>query len=388
MTLNSIYNFVCFYTENSFLRLRQIGIALGIFLMFLIFRKIFTKYIFKLILKLTSKTKTTMDDNIVFAFKKPITSLFVVLGLYTSLHYLGTVETLPLNPFHISLGFIKNCWNSAVIILTAWGVYNLTGDYSLLFDKIKNKYGIKVDNVLFPFVSKCLRAVIIALAGIMVLDKWDYNIQGFITGLGLGGLAFALAAQDAVGNVIAGINIILDKPFSIGDWISTSEIEGVVEDISFRSTKIRTFSQEIVTVPNSNLANAPITNYAKRNKRRISFNLGVTYDTSKDKIEICVQRIRKMLLEHSEIHKDIIFVNFDKFNDSSLDLFLYFFTKTTDWGQYLEVKEDINLKIMEILEEEGVNIAFPSTSLYFETPIKQEKDIDIFEEHGSYEDVV
>lgn len=163
--------------------------------------------------------------------------------------------------------------------------------------------------------------------------------------------------------------IILDKPFSIGDRIGTSSVEGTVEEITYRSTKVRTFAQALVTVPNSTMANEAITNWSKMGRRRITFNLGVTYTTPRFRLETCIARIEKMLREHPQIHQETIFVNFDRFNESSLDIFLYFFTVTTNWGEYLKVREDVNLKIMAILEEEKVSIAFPSRSVYFETPL-------------------
>ncbi len=133
-----------------------------------------------------------------------------------------------------------------------------------------------------------------------------------------------------------GVVIITDKPFSIGDWIESSSVEGVVEDINFRSTKVRTFAQALVTVPNSVLANEAITNWTKMGRRQISFKLGVTYSTPKEKLDKCITEIREMLKNHSDIHPQTIFVNFDGFNDSSLDIFLYFFTKSTDWGEFFK----------------------------------------------------
>ncbi|KYH31576.1 Low conductance mechanosensitive channel YnaI [Clostridium tepidiprofundi DSM 19306] len=364
-TMETINVFITFFSENSYKHTKSLGIALIIFLAFLFLRKFLAKRVLNIMLKITSKTKTDMDEKAVMGFQKPIRVLFVVLGIYFPLRYLGY-------DFHINIVFINKCLSSIIIILISWGLYNLTGEYSVLYEEMRDKFGLKVDKLLFPFVSKSLRVVIVAFAITIVLAEWDINIQMFVTGLGLGGLAISLAAKDAAANIIAGIVIIIEKPFSIGDWIATSEIEGTVEDISFRSTVIRKFGNELVTVPNSSLTTVPITNFSKRGKRRITFNLGLTYSTPKEKIETCVAKIKNMLEEHPDVHKETIFVTFDKFNDSSLDLFLYFFTKTTVWGEYLKVKEDINLKIMEILQQEGVSIAFPSTSIYFENKLLYE----------------
>nr|WP_316252536.1 mechanosensitive ion channel family protein [Bacillus aquiflavi] len=218
--------------------------------------------------------------------------------------------------------------------------------------------------MLIPFLSKTIRFIIIAIGISMIAEEFGYDVNKFIAGLGLGGLAVALAAKDALGNLFGGVVIITEKPFSIGDWIMTPSVEGTVEEISFRSTRVRTFAQALVTVPNATLAVETITNWSKKGKRRISFHLGLTYDTPKEKIEKIVRRIEELLRSHPDIHQETIFVKFDQFNESSLDIFLYFFTKTTNWGDFLTIKEEINFKIMDIIEEEEASIAFPSRTLY------------------------
>ncbi len=337
-------------------------IALGIFFLFLLFRKIFTKYIFHLFLKMTKKTKTDLDEQILLAFEKPLRVFLIIFGLYVSLTYL---------PLSLRMDMIVLLiFRSSLIVFLAWGLSNLANSTVLWIEWLGRKYNFEIDKILIPFFSKILRFVIIALTISIIAEEWGYEIDSIIAGLGLGGLAFALAAKDTVGNIFGGVVIITEKPFTLGDWIETPSVEGTVEDITFRSTRIRTFAQSMVTIPNSTLANEPITNWSKMGKRRITFHLGVAYTTPREKLEKVVKQIREMLETHDEIHQQTIFVHFDKFNDSSLDIFLYFFTKTTIWAEWLRVKEEINLKMMEILETEGVSIAFPSTSVYFETPLE------------------
>ncbi|MCP4726556.1 MAG: mechanosensitive ion channel family protein, partial [bacterium] len=180
------------------------------------------------------------------------------------------------------------------------------------------------------------------------------------------GLAFALAAKDTVANLFGSVTILLDRPFVVGDWIETPSIEGTVEDIRLRSTQIRTFANAQVTVPNSTLANSAITNWSRMKKRRIKYKLGVTYSSNSGQIEECVKKIKGMLETHPDVHQEVIFVYFTDFGGSALELFLYFFTMTTVWKEYLEVRQDINLKIMKIVEELGMSIAFPSQSVYIE----------------------
>src|SRR5690625_4724068 len=229
--------------------------------------------------------------------------------------------------------------------------------------------------MLIPFLSRALQVIIIAISISVILQEFNYNIGGFITGLGLGGLAFSLAAQDALSNLFGGIVIITEKPFNIDDWILTPSVEGTVEDISFRSTKVRTFAQALVTVPNATLANEPITNWSKMGKRQITFDIQLTYDTPGDKIKATVDKITNLLENHPEIHQETIFVNVNEYKEDGLSVFLYFFTKTTAWGDYLKIREEINLRILEIIEKEEAQIAIPSRKL-FVNPEKEEKNND------------
>lgn len=330
----------------------DIGIACLIFLLFLVFRKIFTTYIFKLIIRLSKKTPTDFFTNVLLAFERPLRTFFVILGTYLALSYLK---------FDIStMIFVQKTYQSLLFLLIGWGFYNFASENSSLLLGLAKKFQLEQESMLLPFLSKIIRFTIIALTFAIILDVFGYNIGAFVAGLGLGGLAFALAAQDTVANFFGGVVIIVEKPFKKGDWILTPTVEGTVEDITFRSTTIRTFADALVTVPNSKLVNEPITNWSLMRKRRISFQLGVSYQTSHEKLKRVTKKIEQMIREHEAVHPDTIMVYFTEFKESSYDIFIYFFTKTTVWGEYLAVKEDINLKIMQILEEEGVEIAIPS----------------------------
>ena len=180
-------------------------------------------------------------------------------------------------------------------------------------------------------------------------------------------MAFALAAKDAAANIIAGIFIILDKPFTIGDWVNNDSLEGSIEEISFRTTKIRAVDQSLIIVPNSKLTNEAVINFSRRGKRRVNLNLELTYRTSREKLEICVDSIRNMLENHPQVSKEDILVRFDKFNGTSLDILICFFTDTADFDEYFKIKENVNFRLVEILQQEGVSMAFPSTSVYVES---------------------
>jgi len=331
-----------------------------IFLVVLLVRGIFTGFIFYMILRFTRKTKTDLDRAALLAFEGPLKSFFIAVGLYLALFY------LPLPP--VLIAFISNLFRSVVIILLAWGFYNLAGGEA--YNEVSDK--MKLDQSLSLFASKALRAVIIALSVVIIAQEWGYDVSGLVAGLGLGGLAISLAAKDAVANLFGGVIIIMDRPFTCGDWILTPSVEGTVEEMSLRSTRVRTFANALVTVPNAILANEAVTNWTRMQKRRVSFHLGVTYTTPRQKLQNCVDKIRDLLENHPEVHPDLIMVRFDHFGSSSLDIFIYFFTHTKVWTEFLSVKEEINFKIMEILEGEGVSVAFPSRSIYFENKLEAE----------------
>ncbi|MBM7703110.1 mechanosensitive ion channel domain-containing protein [Metabacillus iocasae] len=348
---------------------KNTGIAIGIFVIFLGLRKLFTTYLFKFIIGFVKNKKIDIVTNILEAFEKPLRWVFVIIGIQLALPYL---------PFELlSLEVERQIVRSSFVALAAWGFYNMADSTSLFFSTFSKNFDFQVDRIIIPFVEKIIRTIVIVLSVSIIAEEWGFNVNGFVAGLGLGGLAFALAARETLANLFGGVVIITEKPFTIGDWIKTPSVEGVVEDITFRSTKIRTFAQALVTVPNSTLSNEPIINWAKMGKRQIAFHLGVTYDTPKAKLEKVVKEIKEMLIDHPDIHNEVIFVNFDRFNDSSLDLYLYFFTNTTVFGDYLNVKEDINFRIMGILEKEQVEIAFPTRTLVIQKdgqPVKEQEE--------------
>jgi MscS family membrane protein len=219
-----------------------------------------------------------------------------------------------------------------------------------------------------------LGIVVIVIGGMVVVQEWDFDITGIVTGLGLGGLAFALAAKDTLSNIFGLLMIITDKPFKIGDWIKTPHVEGTVEDIGFRSVKVRTFAQALVSVPNSIIANNTITNWSRMGKRRIKFNAAFTYSSTKEQLDAFTQKAERYLRNHNDIDQGTIFVKFSGFNDSSLDVFFYFFTKTTNWGEFLTVQHEVKLEIAKIAEGLNLSFAFPSQSIYMETsPTKEDR---------------
>lgn len=350
-------------------------ISIGIFLLFLLFRKIFAKYVFTLLLKISKKAPTTLFSQIIKAYEKPIQWLFIIIGIYAAARYFPLFNHN--NPFFLDL------IRSGIIIVISWGLYNLTASSSHLFDKLNEKYSLEIDAILIPFLSRVLRVVIVAVAISVIAQEFGYNVTSFIAGLGIGGLAISLAAKDALANLFGGFVIITERPFSIGDWIKTSTVEGIVEEITFRSTRVRTFADAVVTVPNATLSNDTITNWSKMNKRQISFQLKLSYDTTKSTLESIVNQIKELLENHPEVHKDAIHVSFTDYQEDGYGILINFFTNTTVYAEFIKIKEDINFSIKGILEKEGTTPAVPGRRLYLEQQSELQLKNNVTQSQGS-----
>lgn len=346
----------------------HVGIAVAIIVIFFVISQLFTRYFLKLMTKIATKTKSRVDDAIVNSFQKPVELFLTSTGFYLGLTYLS----LPGSWIHL----ITEFYRTLIIIFIGWGFFLFSNAIGLFFNHIGNRLNIRFEKIVIPFLTKMIKFIVVVLTISIIAAEWGYHVSGLVAGLGLGGLAIALAAKDTLSNLIGGLVIITETPFTIDDWIKTPSVEGTVEDISFRSTKIRTFEQAIVTVPNSTLANEPITNWSKMGKRRIFFNLQLDIHTPKEKLLSCTEAIRDMLKKSEDIDPDLIYVHFYQFSTSSLDLQLYFFTKTTFYNEWLDVKETVNAEILGILENHNIRLGVPVQQTYYDVAVPQPEQIE------------
>lgn len=342
------------------------GISLGrfaavfaILFLALLLKKVIAHLFTKTIFKAAQKTSSKMDDMLLESLNKPAEFLIFVLGCYVSVEVLQ----LPSEPHDID----QMARHLIQVLLTfnlAWFCYNLVGLLEQWLGHWARRTESTLDDHLIPFVRKTLRIFIVFLAVLMLVQNLGYSISGLLASLGLGGLAVALAAKDSLSNIFGSIMILLDRPFMIGDWIKADDMEGTIEEIGFRSTRIRTFAKTQITIPNSVLMNMSIDNFSRMPKRRIKLTVGVTYDTSPAQMRQAVADIKQLLREHPAIDQEFSLVNFTDFGASSLDIMVYCFTSSTVWSEYLDAREDVCLKIMDALEKIGLEIAFPSRTLY------------------------
>jgi len=341
--------------------LAQYGGAFGAILGALIIRRIALYFYDRLLLPLAEKTGSEYDDLLLKCLRRPAGFLVTIGGIRLALDILK-LPSEPVNLLHFG-----NALTQVLLTFTiAWTLFNLID----IFDKYLSNWAARtvstLDDNLTPLIRKSLRVFIVFLALIMTIQNFGYSVSGLLASLGIGGLAVALAAKDTLSNVFGSLMIIFDRPFRVGDWIVAGDMEGTVEEVGFRSTKIRTFAKTQITVPNNIVANLGINNFSRMPKRRIKLTVGITYATTPQQMRTVVERIRTLLREHPAIDQEFFLVNFTDFGASSLDIMVYCFTTTTVWGEYLDARQDVCLKIMDILEELGLEIAFPSRSLYVE----------------------
>lgn len=250
-----------------------------------------------------------------------------------------------------------------------WVLFGLSiPAFHLLFQLNKLKTAINED--LQSFFVSGVRVIIVVIGAVAVLEVWHINVSAFLGGLGLAGMAVALAAKDTVANLFGTLTIFADNTFHKGDWIETPDVEGVVEVIGLRASKVRTFSKALVNVPNAKLADSPITNWSRMTNRRVTMTLGLEYRTTAAQLERILERLRQFLENDPQVAPKgpvAQMVHLTEFGASSIDINLYYFTKTTDWEQWRHIRSDHIIQFKKIVEEEGSSFAFPSRSVYVET---------------------
>ncbi|MDY0002456.1 MAG: mechanosensitive ion channel family protein [Polyangia bacterium] len=335
------------------------GASLFVFVAIYLARRLIISWVMDLFARIAKRTKTDVDDQILAAIKPPLGAALQLLNLYAALHLLD----LPRHPRDYQ-GMVSSAARVAAMLIVAWAAVRAIGIVTGFLARLTAKTRSPLDDRLVPFIDRTLRAVMIIVAVLMVLQETGVNITSILTGLGLGGLAIALAAKDMLSNIFGTVTLVADHTFNVGDWIKTSAVEGTVEDIGLRSTKVRTFANSLVVVPNGNLAGGAVENFSRMLKRRISFRVGVTYETTPAQMREAVARIRDILRSREDIRQDFWLVYFSDFADSSMEIMVYCFTVTTVWGEFLAVREQLNLAILETLSEIGVELAFPSRAIY------------------------
>ena len=299
------------------------------------------------------KTKNQFDDVFILALKKP---LFFAL----TFAYLLILSA----KFSLSLPILANSIFSIYISLFFWFLLRLS--FGIEAKIIQTNQSIQADNV--TFLSRILRAILWLIFIVIMVQAMGYSISAILAFGGVGGLVVGMAAKDVLSNMLSGFILQIDKPFNTGDWVRIKEhnIEGVVEKISWRMTRIRTFSKNPVYIPNSIFSASPIETPSRMLNRRIKETIGLRY-ADMTKVRTILEQVETMLKTHPDVDsKKIIMVNLNQFSAYSVDFFIYLFTQTKDWATYHKIKEDILLKVSDIIEKNEAEIAFPTTQIQYD----------------------
>jgi MscS family membrane protein len=340
------------------INISEIIIAIGIFILFLVARNLFTPLILNRIKKWAAKTETEVDDAVVEAIEPPVRFIPIVMGIFFATEYLGLEGD--------SANFAEALNRSLIAFLIFWALFRASEPVGGLLQKA-DKF---LTSSMILWLAKAIRIAFALLGAATILEIWGIHVGPLIAGLGLFGVAVALGAQDLFKNLIAGLFVIGEKRFHPGDWILVKGVvEGTVEHIGFRTTTIRRFDKAPVYVPNSQLSDNAVTNFSRMTFRRIKWLIGLEYRSSADQLEAIREGIETYLSNNAAFAKPdetATFVRIDRFSDSSIDILLYCFTKTTDWLEWLAIKEQLLIEIKRIVEDAGTGFAFPSQSLYVE----------------------
>ncbi|MCU7797531.1 MAG: mechanosensitive ion channel family protein [Candidatus Thiodiazotropha sp. (ex Myrtea spinifera)] len=329
-------------------------IALGIIVLSALLGKVVYWVFSRIVRGVTSRTKSKLDDIIVDMVEEPVVFLLITFGIWFGLSQLTLPEIL-----EVSIG---NAYHVIFALLIGWML-------SRLFDAIYQEYLVPwasktendLDDQLLPVLSKGVKMIIWAMAVIIGLNNAGYNVGALIAGLGIGGLALAMAAKDTVSNIFGGFTIFSDQPFKINDRVKVAGYDGTVSEIGVRSTRLRTLEGREVTIPNAKFADAPVENVTREPSRKVVLNLGLTYDTTSEQMQQALDLLRE-IHEDNPGAEDKVSLGFNGFGDFSLNiLFIYYIRKGAD---ILSVQTEMNMAILRAFNEKGLEFAFPTQTIY------------------------
>ena len=333
--------------------------AVGILFIFWALRGLFVKLVIGILHRWVRKSTNEFDDKVLEALRAPLSLLPIILGLFLALDFLELED-----PY---LAAANNLTKSLIAYAIFWSLYRCVEPVGLALSKL----GRTFTRTMLEWLTRAVRWIFVFLGAATILEIWGIQVGPLLAGLGLFGVAVALGAQDLFRNLIAGLMILIERRFHVGDWVKIDGVvEGTVEKINFRSTTVRRFDKAPVFVPNTEFSDGAVTNFSEMTHRRIYWTIGVEYGTSVDQLRQIRDEIESYILENDDFaHPPEVstFVRIDQFNDSSIDIMLYCFTRTTNWGEWLEIKEKLAYKIKDIVEGAGTGFAFPSQSLYVES---------------------
>ena len=341
----------------------------GAFILGLLFKKLISKYLSHLLFKIVGKKGQEVGvDKFDALLTRPI-GLFIMLSIiYLGSSHINYPEVWNLAPENeVGLKMLINKGFSLIYVYSIFWIFLKVIDFiGLILNKRAEATENKMDDQLIPFIVEIAKIITYIFALVIVMGNvFEVDITALAAGLGIGGIALAMASKESLENLLGSFTIFFDQPFTVGDTVTVGTVTGTVEKVGFRSTRIRTFDKSLVTVPNKKMIDAELDNLGMRPVRRVKFNIGLTYETNPEQIKAIVNDIQAMINDHPKTNQEGK-VRFQEFGSSSLDILVMYFVDSPKWNDLIDVKEDVNYKIMEIVNKHNSDFAFPSTTVYLQ----------------------
>ncbi|MHB8079414.1 MAG: mechanosensitive ion channel family protein [Candidatus Krumholzibacteriia bacterium] len=303
-----------------------------------------------------ARTETQADDLAIDAMLGPLGWLIILIGAHFAWRLLGSRYAGMLDPGLKAFALFST-------LIAAWCAFRLVDVGFVMMAERAARNDSRFDDQLVPMLRKACKIFVGVIAALVAVQNLGFSVSGLLAGLGIGGLAFALAAKDTIANVFGSITIFIDRPFRVGDWVTLPDADGTVEEVGLRTTRIRTFEKTVVIIPNQTLTNATMENHSLMPRRRVRMTLSVTYDTTPAQMRDLLARLEALLRAHPGVAPENLQVRFLSFGESSLEVLVNYFTLTVDYDAHSAIRQELNLAIMDLLERLGVAFAFPTRTL-------------------------
>ncbi|HEU5078704.1 MAG TPA: mechanosensitive ion channel family protein [Opitutaceae bacterium] len=332
-------------------------IAAALVVIAFLLRRVVILIVFGIARKLSARTKTTLDDKLFPRLETPVAAFIVVAGIVAGLKVLKlSAQSDDVLDKGATMAF------SLVVFWFLLRAFSTVLDHA---EEVSRGKGLGIA-AFMPWIKKTLVTVFVIFGVLMVAQSQGLDVKAFLAGLGIGGLAFALAAQDTIANLFGSVVVAIDQPFKLGEFVQIGANSGSVEDIGLRSTRLRRADKALVVIPNKTVAAEAITNLSRFTQRRVEQNIGITYDATGQQMDELVAEIRRLILEQPEIDKTSVMVGFNDFTASSLNVWIVYMTISPDFGKHLEVRQRLNVLFMRAVEARGLEFAFPTQTVHFE----------------------
>ena len=346
---------------DHLLKIFDIQIAIGVLILFILLRGIFAKILIKISYVIVRRKKKSPKESSMY---KPLCVFFVFLGIYCSINILPTSKQV--------LYIMNKIFRIVVMYYITRIITTLIDvDSTILYKFLKKSNNTAVNKFLCSIIRGFLWIIFIVIA----FNELGYDLSkfsGLAAGLGIGSAAIALAAQDVVKSILSGITILTDKPFVVGDWIEVGDFQGSVIDITFRSTRIKSFNNAVITIPNSTITSTFVVNWNRLTSRRFDCVLSLSLETPSEKIKKVVKEIKLMLQNDPKIIKETVEVSLNEISHSSSDIKIFLFVKEANYSNFLKAKQDILCNLLYLIEKENVDLAYPTQTLY----VKRKEEIE------------